>query len=534
MNSTTFPRRHASPLSLLLSSLVASCVSGCGQDSAPTGDGSGGASSGGASPTGAMGGVDPGGSDQGTGGNGPEENWVRVEGLECKSLPSVKGLNPAVELDSLSFYSAWTLHLCDPPALGLVETEGTICDSSEAAELCQSEVERLRAGSLGWAKYENFFEASFGLLVATGSEVNIARLGGPVDELRDGKCGSFSRGQEGWGALRPEESGSAGGAGGAGDAPWLGPSLSAEATSIRDLATLRQLLGKIDTGNEALLMFWANNHDPRCEVYLDGDDYVTVATLQINDCPFTDQDFELRITPDGEFSEAAVGEPRELGGCAGRRPDGLATSRSVQSSSAVACWLARAARLETAAVAAFAYLARDLKRIGAPKSLIARAEKAALDEIRHARAVQEIALVKGATPSEVHIQPEAKRTLLSMALENAVEGCVRECWGALVAHHQATASSDQELRRLWTEIAWDESEHAALSFDLAEWFKTKLTPQEQALVEKARLNAVEALRQEVSEVSTEHQETLLGLPDSPTAIRLFAQLELSVFRAQAA
>ncbi len=521
--------RRPSGLSLLLGSIVVSCVSGCGDDRPPSLNDDPNKNT----FTGGRGGDETG--TGGTVGKQPNKNWTRVKSIQCESVPSVKGLNPQVELDSLSLYQATTGHLCTPPDYALSETEGDVCASSEEPDRCNDEVERLRAGSLEWSKYDEFWQASFGLLVATGSEENIARLGGPIEELSDGTCGSFSRGGERWGSVnRDGGAGGAGGVGGADNRPWLAPSMSSEATSIRDVETLRTLLGKIDTGNEAMLMFWAHDQQPSCEVYLDGKSYVSLVTKQISDCPFTDQDFEVRITPDGEFSETKVGEPRETGGCAGRRPDGLTAVLSRSSVSSTASWLEHTARLETAAVAAFAYLVRDLKRLGAPKSLVVRAEKAALDEIRHARQVREVALAHGATISEVRVQPAERRTLLSLAVENAVEGCVRECWGALVAHYQAASSNDRELRALWTGIALDESEHAALSFDLAKWFARQLTDEQRIVVEQARLGAVESLREDVCREACELHDPILGLPDTQVAAQLFAQLEQSVFAQQAA
>ncbi|MCY1008004.1 hypothetical protein OV079_21085 [Nannocystis pusilla] len=70
--------------------------------------------------------------------------------------------------------------------------------------------------------------------------------------------------------------------------------------------------------------------------------------------------------------------------------------------------------------------------------------------------------------------PTAVRSLEALARENAVEGCVRETFGALVARYQASVAADEPLRRLFAAIAEDELDHAALAWDVATWLNGQL------------------------------------------------------------
>ena len=53
-----------------------------------------------------------------------------------------------------------------------------------------------------------------------------------------------------------------------------------------------------------------------------------------------------------------------------------------------------------------------------------------------------------------------------IALENATEGCVRETYGALVAHRQANIATDRSIRCMMQTIATDETNHAGLAWDV--------------------------------------------------------------------
>jgi hypothetical protein len=71
-------------------------------------------------------------------------------------------------------------------------------------------------------------------------------------------------------------------------------------------------------------------------------------------------------------------------------------------------------------------------------------------------------------------------------MENAVEGCVREAHGALVAAFQATHASEASVRAAFAKIAVDEAEHAELSFALDTWLSAQLAPAERLQVDAAK------------------------------------------------
>jgi hypothetical protein len=64
----------------------------------------------------------------------------------------------------------------------------------------------------------------------------------------------------------------------------------------------------------------------------------------------------------------------------------------------------------------------------APPLLIARASSAQRDEVRHFAAMSGLAVWFGAQVARVEVTDVPVRALAEIAVENAVEGCVRETW----------------------------------------------------------------------------------------------------------
>jgi hypothetical protein len=172
-------------------------------------------------------------------------------------------------------------------------------------------------------------------------------------------------------------------------------------------------------------------------------------------------------------------------GCiGGRRPHGFAASENDQ--------LARMAELEAASVFAFRILADELRVNGAPSSLIEAARRAARDEVRHARLMGTLA---GTRPRMVKPIGRA-RSLEEIAVENVVEGCVRETFGAAVAQLEARAHPDARVREAMASIFPDEERHAELAHDVHAWLAPQLTSAARRRVERARRQALEELRAE--------------------------------------
>src|SRR5690606_15396153 len=120
----------------------------------------------------------------------------------------------------------------------------------------------------------------------------------------------------------------------------------------------------------------------------------------------------------------------------------------------IAAWLARATRAEAASVQAFVALREELIALNAPAPIVKRAARAAADEVRHARLLGALAEAGGASSSLAARRRDLPaRSLLELALENAVEGCVHETFAALMAMHQARHASDPALREAMAAIA---------------------------------------------------------------------------------
>ncbi len=153
-----------------------------------------------------------------------------------------------------------------------------------------------------------------------------------------------------------------------------------------------------------------------------------------------------------------------------------------------------AAELEAASVFAFDRLAEELTRAGAPPRLIGEARRAARDERRHARRTWTVARALGGAPVRSRRAGEASRALEAVALENAVEGCVRETFGALVASWQGAHAADASIARLSRGLAADETRHAALAWGVGRWCWTRLAPAARRRIGAACRDAIDGLR----------------------------------------
>jgi hypothetical protein len=142
-------------------------------------------------------------------------------------------------------------------------------------------------------------------------------------------------------------------------------------------------------------------------------------------------------------------------GGVGRRPAGLETAHLEQSANALGDYFARIAHLEAASIRAFRDLRSELVERGAPQTLVCSALRAANDEVRHARAMGRLAQRFGSSPPRARVRMRERRSLEAMASENAVEGCIRETYGALLASWQAAHARDSEVAAEMARIADD-------------------------------------------------------------------------------
>jgi rubrerythrin len=168
------------------------------------------------------------------------------------------------------------------------------------------------------------------------------------------------------------------------------------------------------------------------------------------------------------------------------------------------------AALEAASIAAFNRLARELEAHGAPTELVARAREAMHDEVRHARRLLRLAREHGALPTRWRKAKLPLRAPFEVAMENAVEGCVREAFGAAVALVQARRASSGEIRSAFAVIGEEECRHAALAWDVHDWYLRHLTAPERASIERAQRHAAATIEHDFGDATTRRA---LGLPD---------------------
>ncbi len=191
-----------------------------------------------------------------------------------------------------------------------------------------------------------------------------------------------------------------------------------------------------------------------------------------------------------------------LGG-GGRRPRGLKRTKRVVARTRIGAYFAQMAHEESASVHAFHRMKQELLAFGAPSRLVSAASRAAKEETRHTRMMRRHTHAYGATCSPARTKKVGRRSLEAMAIENAVEGCVNETFGALLMTWQAQHAASEDLRDTFTKIAHDEIGHAALSHAVATWAESQLDARAKTRVKRARERAIRKL--ERSQIAYENR-----------------------------
>jgi hypothetical protein len=267
-------------------------------------------------------------------------------------------------------------------------------------------------------------------------------------------------------------------------------------------AAVIAFLGTIDTPEEARLVVALDGYEVLCgpnDVKSNGQGGYTVVAKKSTECLNQYNGYVLDVAPDATITEKQrVDLTDKDAGCAvaGRRPEGFRPAASaIVGENEVLAYLGTMHALEAASVPAFLRLADELTANEAPADLVRRAEEAARDEVRHAAG---FAWLRGLYGAKASPQPVVEfhsrvRSLEELAIENAVEGCVRETFGALVAGYQAEVASDGPVRRLFATVAEDETRHAELAWDVAAWLESRLGASARERVREARLRALDEL-----------------------------------------
>jgi hypothetical protein len=198
--------------------------------------------------------------------------------------------------------------------------------------------------------------------------------------------------------------------------------------------------------------------------------------------------------------------------CTGRRtagfePQGGRAPRSDGERLAAMAWL------EAVSVHAFDRLGRELTAHGAPAALLRDARRARRDEVRHTAMTAGLARRRGARARLPEAPPApAVRTLFEVARENAVEGCVRETYGAVTGLVEAQTSRDPSLRRAMGSIAADECRHAELAWAVHAWAMARMSPDERASIEGAMKEAIVEIEKSDPRVAGKLFAGLMGTP----------------------
>jgi hypothetical protein len=214
----------------------------------------------------------------------------------------------------------------------------------------------------------------------------------------------------------------------------------------------------------------------------------------------------------------------------GRRPEGFRPTASLEHD-ALGRYFAEIAELEHASVHAFRRLADELAAHRAPEHLVLAARRAAQDEIRHTASTTSIALRFGAEPATPNVGALPLRELYAIALENAVEGCVRETFGAAQATFQASHATDARIAKTMRGIAADETRHAALAWEVAAWIEPLLSDDDRHAIAIARAEAVTKLARDLTIEPDSRVASLAGAPTSADCARLVGALEVQLWAA---
>ena len=239
-------------------------------------------------------------------------------------------------------------------------------------------------------------------------------------------------------------------------------------------------LGPIDSAADARTVIWADGYAPSCdeEPKQAHGTWTLAANRRVSDCPVTNNGYDLEVSATGQVTvvRELEGQPGKV--CIGRLPTGITEP---QCGDGVGAWLGSVAYLEGAAVVAFEQLIMELEHYGAPSALIAAAQAARADEIRHASAMTWLTKRYGAEVPPVDATTGPIRSTVEIAEDNAREGLVRESYGAAVGLWQAKHAADPVVRAVFREVALDEVRHAEFSRALHAWLGVDVEVLDQAI-----------------------------------------------------
>lgn len=311
---------------------------------------------------------------------------------------------------------------------------------------------------------------------------------------------------------------------------YLATTRGDEVSALTSLEALKSFLGTIDTAQEAALLAFAEGYSVSCSqlergaVKANADGTFNVVATQGFACGANTKvtQFVLEVSPTGQVheKESDVIERGSKNCAIGRRPVGLRSEGAVACHDALGRHFAISAHLEAASIQAFLRLREELRLHGADIALQDAALLSALEEVMHTDLSARLALQHGAAPERPRVDELPLRPLFEVARDNAVEGCVRETYGALVAHYQAVHASDAQVRKAMARIAEDETRHAELSWAIDRWAREQLSAADREALRQEQRRAAEALREEVAAPVSPELASEAGLPPPQVAVSL--------------
>lgn len=211
----------------------------------------------------------------------------------------------------------------------------------------------------------------------------------------------------------------------------------------------------------------------------------------------------------------------------GRRPEGYEPAACAAGSPALGAYFAECAHLEAASVVAFDALRDELGSHGVASPILDACSRAAAEEAMHAAVIEELAVRFGGAPLPLSVpRRTTPRALVDIAVENAVEGCVGEVYGAAEALFRAHRATDPEVRSALRRIAAEEADHAELSVRIAAVLDARLGPRERARVREAAERAKRELRAGLAARSIDLAvATIAGVPSNVEALALFDAID---------
>ena len=131
--------------------------------------------------------------------------------------------------------------------------------------------------------------------------------------------------------------------------------------------------------------------------------------------------------------------------------------------------------MEHASIGAFARFTLQLLSVGAPPRLLEAAQRAALDEISHARgcfAIAERILGRPVGPGPLGIASDSFLGTMdptAIVLATVREGCIEETIGVIQAQVALQEAVLPEVRDHLERVAEEEARHAELAWDFVRW-----------------------------------------------------------------